>query len=414
MSDWFAQLPRDWGVTRLKNVVESAQAGIWGEEPRGDDDDIRCVRVADFDRPRFAVGPVDTVRSVPAKDREARLLQSGDLLLEKSGGTDANPVGFTVMFSGDYEAVSSNFISRLRLRELQSPRFWLYAMAASYSTKRTERSVKRTTGIQNLDQMSFLNEVFPVPPPAAQTAIADYLDRETARIDTLIEEQQRVIEMLHERRGSLVARTLLLGLDGGVTLRHSGDAQLGDVPAHWRVVPTRYLCTITTGGEDSGNATEDGEYPFFVRGREILRIGHYSFDCEAVMTPGDGQGGTGKVFHYMDGKFEAHQRVYVFKISTAFLAGTSTTSCRRFLVRCTGGKQYRHDGVTTSASPRGVSRGCPPPRRTAPHRAYLDEQTAKIDALIAETERFIELARERRSALITAAVTGQIDVREVA
>lgn len=90
-------------------------------------------------------------------------------------------------------------------------------------------------------------------------------------------------------------------------MKSSGVDALAEIPAHWLVVPTRHLCVITTGSEDSGNATDDGEYPFYVRGRETLRIGHFSFDCEAVMTPGDGQGGTGKVFHYAKGRFEAHQ-----------------------------------------------------------------------------------------------------------
>ena len=149
----------------------------------------------------------------------------------------------------------------------------------------------------------------PLASAEEQRAIADYLDRETARIDTLIEQQQRLIEMLRERRESAIRSVLLAGLDDKAPRQSSGVALLGDIPSHWRMVPTRYLCTITTGSEDSGNATDDGAYPFYVRGREVLRIDHYSFDGEAVMTPGDGQGGTGKVFHYVNGKFEAHQRV---------------------------------------------------------------------------------------------------------
>ena len=123
--------------------------------------------------------------------------------------------------------------------------------------------------MQNISQNDFRNLMLTIPDFDEQRAIADYLDRETARIDTLIEEQQRLTEMLLERRGSVVARTLLRGLDGGVPLRHSGDAQLGEVPAHWRVVPTRYLCTITTGGEDSGNATAKESIHSIVRGRRF-------------------------------------------------------------------------------------------------------------------------------------------------
>ncbi|MFC5814139.1 restriction endonuclease subunit S [Nonomuraea harbinensis] len=253
-----------------------------------------------------------------------------------------------------------------------------------------------------------------LPPAAEQRAIADYLDRETARIDTLIEEQQRLIEMLRERREATIRSALLSGLDAA-DKRPSGVELLGAIPRHWRMVPTRYLCTITTGSEDSGNATEDGDYPFYVRGREILRIGHYSFDGEAVMTPGDGQGGTGKVFHYFKGKFEAHQRVYVFKD----FAGISGWYFYYFLSTFLRPVALAGSNTVTMESLRrpllaDFKIAVPPLDEQRRIAAYLDEQTAKIDALTAEAERFIELARERRAALITAVVRGQIDVREAA
>ena len=259
---------------------------------------------------------------------------------------------------------------------------------------------------------AFLNLQVPQPPIGVQRAIADHLDRETARIDRLVEEQRRLIDLLQERRVSVVARTLLRGLDDGVRLRYSGNAQLGEVPAHWRVVPTRHLCTITTGSEDSGNATDNGEYPFFVRGREILRIGHFSFDCEAVMTPGDGQGGTGKVFHYIDGQFEAHQRVYVFKDFDGILGRYFYYYLSTFLrsVALAGSNTVTMESLRRPLLAE-FRVAVPPLDEQREIIASLDEKMSKIDALIAETERFIELSRERRTALITAAVTGQIDVQ---
>ncbi|MET7413171.1 restriction endonuclease subunit S [Streptomyces rubiginosohelvolus] len=297
---------------------------------------------------------------------------------------------------------------------------WLNYFLTSGSTVATMASLVRGIGgtdagnvrTPRLNIADLLSMGAPSVSASEQCAIADYLDRETARIDTLIEEQQRLIEMLRERRESAVRAVLLRGLDSDAPLRASGSEFLGSIPTAWKVVPTRHLCTITTGDEDSGNATEDGTYPFYVRGREILRSNTYAFDGEAVMTPGDGQGGTGKVFHYFDGKFQAHQRVYVFTdfhgitgryfyyyLSTFLrpiaLAGSNTVtmeSLRRPLLA-------------------GFPVAVPPSDEQTRIVGYLDEQTAKIDQLIAETERFIELSQERRAALITAAVTGQLDVR---
>ncbi|WNV82613.1 restriction endonuclease subunit S [Umezawaea sp. Da 62-37] len=254
-----------------------------------------------------------------------------------------------------------------------------------------------------------------VPPLDEQRAIVDYLDRETARIDTLIEEQQRLITLLCERRESAIRSVLLHGLDFDISVRQSSTDFLGQIPSTWRLVPARYLCTITTGGEDSGNASEDGDYPFYVRGRKILRSDNYAFDGEAVMTPGDGQGGTGKVFHYFSGKFQAHQRVYVF---TDF-QGVDGRYFYYYLANFLRPIALAGSNTVTMESLRrpllaDFPVAIPPMEEQRKIVKYLDQHASKTDTLITEAERFIELSKERRAALITAAVAGQIDVREVA
>ncbi len=277
----------------------------------------------------------------------------------------------------------------------------------------------RSTGIRPSQWRLYWDEMKTIevtlPSAGEQRAIADYLDRETARIDTLIEEQQRLIEMLRERRESAIRAVLLRGLDDDAPLRASGSELLGLIPSAWTMVPTRHLCTITTGDEDSGNASDDGAYPFYVRGREILRSDAYAFDGEAVMTPGDGQGGTGKVFHYFDGKFQAHQRVYVFTDFRGIAGRYFYYYLSTFLrpIALAGSNTVTMESLRRPLLA-GFPVAVPPGDEQTQIVEYLDEQTAKIDQLIAETERFIVVAQERRVALVTAAVTGQIDVRGVA
>jgi len=81
------------------------------------------------------------------------------------------------------------------------------------------------------------------------------------------------------------------------------------IPEDWNIARIEDIARITTGGRNTQDRVEDGQYPFFVRSQTIERINSYSFDGEAVLTAGDGVG-TGKVFHYINGKFDAHQRVY--------------------------------------------------------------------------------------------------------
>ena len=88
------------------------------------------------------------------------------------------------------------------------------------------------------------------------------------------------------------------------------QTEIGVIPEDWNCIATKYLMKIETGSRNTEHKTDTGKYPFFVRSKKIERIDTYHYDCEAVLTAGDGVG-TGKVFHHYIGKFDAHQRVYV-------------------------------------------------------------------------------------------------------
>ena len=91
--------------------------------------------------------------------------------------------------------------------------------------------------------------------------------------------------------------------------KDSGIEWVGVIPTDWDITRLRFLCEITTGDKDTVNSIDDGQYPFYVRSPNIERINSYTFDGEAILTAGDGVG-AGKVFHYANGKFDFHQRVY--------------------------------------------------------------------------------------------------------
>jgi type I restriction enzyme S subunit len=183
-----------------------------------------------------------TIRNVAINNRDQYVLRRGDLVLEKSGGGDKQPVGFVVLYTDDTPAVCSNFTARIELGSGMSPSYWRYVHGAAYAFGLTYRSIKQTSGIQNLDQNSYLGERAPFPPPGEQRAIATYLEGETARIDTLIEEQQRLIELLEEKRQAVISHAVTKGLDPDVPMKDSGVEWLGEVPAHWRVSK---LSTVT-------------------------------------------------------------------------------------------------------------------------------------------------------------------------
>lgn len=99
----------------------------------------------------------------------------------------------------------------------------------------------------------------------------------------------------------------------------SGE-EANSLPAGWRYAYVEEIAQVTTGSRNTQDRLDDGAFPFFVRSQSVERISSYSFDTEAVLTAGDGVG-TGKVFHHISGKFDAHQRVYVVKDFSACVRG---------------------------------------------------------------------------------------------
>ena len=212
--EWLGQVPTHWEVDRLKRSTVSAKNGIWGDEAQQDENDIPCVRVADFDRQALRVELSEpTIRNVLEKERVGRVLTEGDLLLEKSGGGENQPVGFVVLYDYSRPAVCSNFVARVQTAHGMSSSFWRYVHAAAYAIRLNTKSIKQTSGIQNLDASQYFDERAAFPPHLEQTQIATFLDRETAKIDELTVEARYAIELLQERRTALISAAVTGKID---------------------------------------------------------------------------------------------------------------------------------------------------------------------------------------------------------
>lgn len=261
---------------------------------------------------------------------------------------------------------------------------------------------------------TFAEQLLPHPPKSEQDAIVSYLDRATSRIDTLVTKKTRFIELLREKRQALITHAVTKGLDPNVPMKDSGVEWLGSIPQNWSTKRLRFVCDVTTGSRDTINATEDGAYPFYVRSQEVARIDTYAADCEAVLTAGDGAG-VGKVYHYANGKFDFHQRVYMmhnfrhvrgkffFHYLSSLFAAVALDGGAKSTVDSLRMPVFKNFQITT-----------PSLEEQDQIIRFIEDRSARIDTLIAKTERSIELLREHRTALITAAVTGKIDLRPAA
>jgi type I restriction enzyme S subunit len=294
-------------------------------------------------------------------------------------------------------------------------RFLYYYFSSLFRLMAQDGSARTT--VDSVRRWMLTDMPVAIPPLDEQRAIADYLDRETARIDALIEEQQRLIELLRERRQAVIDTAISEASAQNVHLRRliefltSGSRGWGD---YYAEEGERFLrignlprTDLAIRGEvqyvDLPAGVTEGERTRLAAGDILFSITAYLGSVAVV----DGDWVGGYVSQHV-----ALCRVDTDRSLPRFIgwAMLSTSGQDQLRQGAEGGtkQQLALDDIRELKIPL-------PPLDEQRHIAdYLDEQTVKIDTLIAETETFIDLARERRSALITAAVTGQIDVRGAA
>lgn len=429
---WIGHVPAHWTVDRLRWTIADAQNGIWGDEPDGLND-IICVRVVDFDRTTLTASIDEpTMRAVTPSERRGRVLQRGDLLLEKSGGGELQPVGAVVEYDHDAPAVCSNFVARVRVACGFDARFLVYLHSHLYTGRVNTRSVKQTTGIQNLDSMAYFDERVCWPPLPEQQAIAGWLDERTRRIDDLVAAKRRLIDRLDEQRTALITHAVTKGLSPAATMKPSGIDWLGSViPAHWVIHHLRRVVRVfvdyrgrTPDKTDSGvplitaGAIKGGRIDHSLSPEYMAEADYHEWMQRGWPERGDvvitTEAPLGEVALVEDINVAFAQRVILLKVNRERML---PEYLRYYYLSQLGEGELksRASGSTAAGIRADRLRGSlvvvPPLDEQAAIVALLDTKLAAMSRPIATTETAIARLTEYRQALISAAVTGKIDVR---
>ena len=194
------------------------------------------------------------------------------------------------------------------------------------------------------------------------------------------------------------------------TYKDSGIEWVGEIPTTWQKVRLRFLCNIQTGDKDTVNKVDDGKYPFYVRSPIVERINTYTFDGEAILTAGDGVG-AGKVFHYVTGKFDYHQRVYNLhnfkRIFGKFLYLYLKENFYKEIE-----KSNAKSTVDSIRLPMLLDFPVVFPVDTVEQQViadYLDKKCGEIDKVVETEKAVIEKLKEYKQSIITEAVTKGLD-----
>jgi len=316
-------------------------------------------------------------------------------------------------------------------------RFLYYITVSHRFRKLGEACMTGAAGQQRVPEDFVRDFSVVVPPVPQQRAIADYLDRETARIDALIAAKERLLELLAEKRRAIITRAVTRGLDPDVPMRDSGVPWLGEIPAHWKVVRLRFLFhQIEQGWSPQAESREPDEEEWGVLKLNAVNKGRFD-DSAAKALPEDLEPQTNLEIRAGDflvtrsntpalvgdvcfvektrPRLMLCDLIYRLALRTEVVDGKFMGY---FLSHPIGRSQIECDARGTSASMVKISQEhikdwlIPLPS--------IDEQQAIVRQLAKElapirqvstfTEGTIALLKERRAALIAAAVTGQIDV----
>jgi type I restriction enzyme, S subunit len=241
-------VPEHWDFSRIGACIKTNRAGIWGSDPsdKNRPDQLICVRVADFDMERLAVGTNKlTVRAVSQNERSGRILCPGDILIEKSGGGEKTPVGRVVAFTLDEIAVCSNFLARLVPNtQLVRSAFLLTVMNHLHARRIVIPYIKQTTGIQNLDSTTYFKLGIALPNLNEQDEILQALTEHCKPIEEAIHRANEEIRLIREYRDRLITDVITGQVDVRCWRPGPNDVASGDELA-------------TLGDDEAGNTDEE-------------------------------------------------------------------------------------------------------------------------------------------------------------
>lgn len=421
--EWLGEIPAHWEVQRLKNVATVNPASLPESTPPAWD--LEYVDIGNVDSNGVVVG-MELMSFDDAPSRARRRVCDGDTIIS-TVRTYLKAVAY--MDKPPANRIVSTGFAVLRPREEIQPKFlWQLVQSAGF----INAVVAHSEGVSYPAIAPTRLACLPVwiPPKEEQVFVADFLDRETAKIDVLIEKKEGLIELLQEKRTALITYAVTKGLDPTVPMKDSGIEWLGHIPGHWEVRRLKYLTSINDealpestdpdfeisyadiGNVDPTRGITDREPYVFAnapsRARRIVQNGDVIISTvrtylRAIAPIVDPEPNlivsTGfaviRPRRYLDPGFAAYalQAPYFVERVVANSVGVS----------------YPAINATKLG---GFPIALPSQNEQGAIADFLDGEAAKIDALIDKIQEAIGRLKEYRTALISAAVTGKIDVRE--
>jgi type I restriction enzyme S subunit len=423
--EWLGKVPEHWEFIPFKWNIKLNDGGVWGQDPTGLNDTIVLRSTEQTIDGKWLIEE-PALRQLSEQDKKSALLSTGDLLITKSSGSSLH-IGKTTLVSEEVEQLNccySNFTQRVRTTENFHPKLAWYFLNNRLAREQFDFLSNSTTGLANINSTMIGQILAPNIPKDEQTTITNFLDHETAKIDALIAEQEKLIELLIEKRQSVISNAVSRGLDPKVPMKDSGVEWLGMVPQHWEVITGRRLfeikkriagelgyivLSITQKGiKQKDIESNDGQLSMDYSKYQLVEVGDFAMNHMDLLT---GYVDISKV----KGVTSPDYRVFSLRSSSYIpeyflLLLQNCYHSKIFYPFGQGSSQLGRWRMPTTQ----FNEFCYPVPPEMEQKEIVEEVNKSLrsfDKLQLESNLLTQSLNERRSALISAAVTGQIDVR---
>lgn len=423
--DWLGPVPSHWVVTSLKRGYSVTLGKMLQPDAASPDDALLpYLRAANIQWSGVDCADIKTMW-FSKRDREQLQLKAGDLLVSEGGD-----VGRSALWRGEIdECYFQNSVNRVRPRKGNLTPFLSYWMSTMKDKGFIDVLCNKST-IAHFTAEKVGAVPVPLPPPHEQQEIASFLDDETAKIDALVEEQRRLTELLKEKRHAVISLAVTKGLNPNVPMKDSGVEWLGKVPAHWKVLRVKDVARLESGHTPSKSVPEYWEnctIPWVsLNDSKQLAVSDYITETAFQINELGLANSSARMLPAGTVVFTRDATIGLAAITTKPMAVSQHLIAwcpsddidalyllrvfnvmKRFLDSATFGATIKTIGM---ADVKKLVTPVPPRSEQLEITAAVARNIDRIDTLVREVGLSIDLLRERRTALISAAVTGKINV----
>lgn len=403
-AELIGNIPKDWELKRLRHVAIFNNSNV-DKKSYDDQVDVKLCNYTDVYYNEFITPDLEFMNATASESEIDKFrLAEGDVIITKDS-EDPNDIGIPALVKQDmHDVVCGYHLTVIKSHEFDLSGF-IHRSIQSHPTK--AHFFVESPGITRfgLDQDAIGDIPVCIPPKEHRSTIVSAINTEINRINTLITKKTRFIELLKEKRQALITHAVTKGLNPDLKMKDSGVEWIGEVPEHWQIAQLRRLVSINNGSDHKAIEADEG-FPVYGSGGAFAYATDYIYDGESVLL---GRKGTIDKPLYVNEKFWTVDTMYWTKIMPI----ANGKFCY-YVAKTIPFDYYASNTALPSMTQTDLGShvvAFPDKVEQSLIASALDRETSRIDTLISKTLKSISLLKERRSAFITAAVTGQIDLR---